>query len=147
MFNARLSFPKDYPQSPPTCRFVSDVWHPNGQWRTAHKNCTSRCNVSPAAVYPDGRVCISILHSPGDDPHGYEQASERWSPVHTVRLLHASLTALLYMHVIVPSTLHGRSATPSVATVVATDVCWLFSLCGLSVLRFVSQTRPSFARV
>lgn len=36
------------------------------------------------AVYPDGRVCISILHPPGDDPNGYELASERWTPVHTV---------------------------------------------------------------
>jgi len=36
-------------------------------------------------VYKDGRVCISILHSAGDDPHGYERASERWSPVHTAR--------------------------------------------------------------
>lgn len=35
-------------------------------------------------VYPDGRVCISILHPPGDDPNGYELASERWTPVHTV---------------------------------------------------------------
>ncbi|KAL0919606.1 hypothetical protein M5K25_011711 [Dendrobium thyrsiflorum] len=34
-------------------------------------------------VYPDGRVCISILHAPGDDPNGYELASERWTPVHT----------------------------------------------------------------
>ena len=38
------------------------------------------------AVYPDGRVCISILHAPGDDPHGYEQAAERWQPIHTVRM-------------------------------------------------------------
>jgi hypothetical protein len=38
-----------------------------------------------AAVYQDGRVCISILHSPGDDPHGYEKAEERWQPIHTVR--------------------------------------------------------------
>jgi len=38
-----------------------------------------------SAVYPDGRVCISILHPPGDDPSGYELASERWTPVHTVR--------------------------------------------------------------
>lgn len=35
-------------------------------------------------VYPDGKVCISILHPPGDDPNGYELATERWSPVHTV---------------------------------------------------------------
>jgi hypothetical protein len=38
-------------------------------------------------VYPDGRVCISILHPPGEDPNGYELASERWTPVHTVLLL------------------------------------------------------------
>ncbi|KAK7331535.1 hypothetical protein VNO80_28269 [Phaseolus coccineus] len=35
------------------------------------------------AIYPDGRVCISILHPPGDDPKGYKLASERWTPVHT----------------------------------------------------------------
>ena len=39
------------------------------------------------AVYKDGRVCISILHDPGDDPHGYETAAERWSPVQSVRTL------------------------------------------------------------
>lgn len=37
------------------------------------------------AVYPDGKVCISILHAPGDDPTGYESAAERWQPIHTVR--------------------------------------------------------------
>jgi hypothetical protein len=36
-------------------------------------------------VYPDGKVCISILHAPGDDPTGYESAAERWQPIHTVR--------------------------------------------------------------
>ncbi|KAK7379667.1 hypothetical protein VNO80_05131 [Phaseolus coccineus] len=35
------------------------------------------------AIYPDGRVCISILHHPVDDPNGYKLASERWTPVHT----------------------------------------------------------------
>ena len=30
-FNAVLSFPPDYPQSPPTCRFTSEMWHPNGK--------------------------------------------------------------------------------------------------------------------
>ncbi len=29
-FNAKLSFPKDYPNSPPVCRFTSEMWHPNG---------------------------------------------------------------------------------------------------------------------
>uniref|UniRef100_A0A804LMI9 Ubiquitin carrier protein 7 n=1 Tax=Zea mays TaxID=4577 RepID=A0A804LMI9_MAIZE len=35
-------------------------------------------------VYPDGWVCISILHPPSEDPNGYELASERWTPVHTL---------------------------------------------------------------
>ncbi|KAJ6317640.1 hypothetical protein OIU76_013227 [Salix suchowensis] len=63
-FNAIMSFPKNYPNSPPTIRFTSEMWHPN--------------------VYPDGKVCISILHPPGDDPNGYELATERWTPVHTI---------------------------------------------------------------
>ncbi|XP_024368296.1 ubiquitin-conjugating enzyme E2 7 [Physcomitrium patens] len=74
-FNAIMSFPSDYPNSPPSVRFTSEMWHPN--------------------VYPDGRVCISILHAPGDDPNGYELASERWSPVHTVETILISIIAML----------------------------------------------------
>lgn len=44
----------------------------------------SWCFLPEFLVYPDGTVCISILHPPGDDPNGYEHASERWNPVHTV---------------------------------------------------------------
>lgn len=110
-FNATLSFPQDYPQSPPTCRFTSEMWHPNGarcfcacmrMGRAADMlgtgmlgtpvpsrgdacKCAEVSRTLLRAVYEDGRVCISILHSPGDDPHGYEKAYERWSPVHTVR--------------------------------------------------------------
>ena len=46
-------------------------------------------------MYPDGRVCISILHSPGDDPSGYEQACERWSPVQTVETIMLSIISML----------------------------------------------------
>lgn len=74
-FQAVLSFPKDYPQRPPTCRFTSDMWHPN--------------------VYDDGRVCISILHDAGDDPTGYETASERWSPVQSVESIMISIISML----------------------------------------------------
>lgn len=74
-FTAVLSFPSDYPNSPPTARFTSEMWHPN--------------------VYKDGRVCISILHSPGDDPHGYESASERWLPVHSVQSIMLSIISML----------------------------------------------------
>lgn len=63
------------------------MWHPNGElspgcWPYSFLNTTELCF---GPVYNDGRVCISILHSPGDDPHGYETASERWSPVQSVR--------------------------------------------------------------
>ncbi|XP_017697397.2 ubiquitin-conjugating enzyme E2 7-like isoform X1 [Phoenix dactylifera] len=74
-FNAIMSFPTNYPNSPPTVRFISEMWHPN--------------------VYPDGRVCISILHAPGEDPNGYELASERWSPVHTVESIVLSIISML----------------------------------------------------
>ncbi|MQL83479.1 hypothetical protein Taro_015957, partial [Colocasia esculenta] len=74
-FNAIMSFPANYPNSPPSVRFTSEMWHPN--------------------VYPDGRVCISILHAPGEDPNGYELASERWTPVHTVESIVLSIISML----------------------------------------------------
>jgi len=48
-----------------------------------------------SAVYSDGRVCISILHAPGNDPNQYEAASERWSPVHTVESILVSVVSML----------------------------------------------------
>jgi ubiquitin-protein ligase len=91
-----MSFPQNYPNSPPSVRFTSEMWHPNGQL-VISEHCiylldlqlcflTSCIIFGEMPVYPDGRVCISILHPPGEDPNGYELASERWTPVHTVRL-------------------------------------------------------------
>jgi ubiquitin-protein ligase len=42
------------------------------------------CGKYVLVVYESGEVCISILHPPGEDKWGYEKASERWTPVHTV---------------------------------------------------------------
>ena len=42
-----------------------------------------------------GRVCISILHPPGDDPMGYESATERWSPVQNVEKILLSVMSML----------------------------------------------------
>lgn len=47
------------------------------------------------AVYADGTVCISILHTPGDDPTMYEKASERWSPVQSVEKVILSVVSML----------------------------------------------------
>ena len=46
-------------------------------------------------MYPDGTVCISILHDPGDDKYGYESANERWSPVHKVETILISVISML----------------------------------------------------
>lgn len=46
-------------------------------------------------VYDDGTVCISILHAPGEDKWGYEKASERWLPIHTVESILVSVISML----------------------------------------------------
>ncbi|KAK9480272.1 ubiquitin-conjugating enzyme/RWD-like protein [Lipomyces japonicus] len=75
VFPATLSFPQDYPLSPPTMKFTCELFHPN--------------------VYKDGTVCISILHAPGDDPNMYESASERWSPIQSVEKILISVMSML----------------------------------------------------
>jgi ubiquitin-conjugating enzyme E2 G1 len=41
---------------------------------------------APAPVYPDGKVCISILHPPEADPmNPQELLSEKWRPIISVR--------------------------------------------------------------
>ncbi|XP_074576908.1 ubiquitin-conjugating enzyme E2 7-like isoform X1 [Curcuma longa] len=80
-FNAIMSFPPNYPNSPPSVRFTSEMWHPNA--------------LNVFTVYPDGRVCISILHPPGEDPNGYELPSERWMPIHTVESIVLSIISML----------------------------------------------------
>uniref|UniRef100_A0A915PMA5 Ubiquitin-conjugating enzyme E2 G2 n=1 Tax=Setaria digitata TaxID=48799 RepID=A0A915PMA5_9BILA len=75
VFPAKIVFPQDYPLSPPKMQFTCDIFHPN--------------------IYPDGRVCISILHSPGDDPTGYESSAERWSPVQSIEKILLSVVSML----------------------------------------------------
>ena len=47
------------------------------------------------AIYADGRICISILHPPGDDPMQYEDRSERWTPVQSIEKILISVTSML----------------------------------------------------
>jgi ubiquitin-conjugating enzyme E2 G2 len=75
VFAAKLTFPLDYPLSPFKMKFDPPLFHPN--------------------IYPDGNVCISILHTPGEDPLMYEQASERWSPVQSVEKVLLSVISML----------------------------------------------------
>jgi len=75
IFQLSMIFPKDYPMSPPELRFLSDFWHPN--------------------VYDDGKVCISILHPPGEDEMSGELPEERWLPTQSVSTILLSVISLL----------------------------------------------------
>mmetsp|Transcript_13 Transcript_13/g.48 ORF Transcript_13/g.48 Transcript_13/m.48 type:complete len:170 (+) Transcript_13:153-662(+) len=75
-FRAKLEFPKTFPNEPPTMTFVTKMWHPN--------------------IYPDGKVCISILHSPGEDPHNEQETADlRWRPVLGVESILVSVISML----------------------------------------------------
>ncbi|XP_068810770.1 ubiquitin-conjugating enzyme E2 G2 isoform X2 [Struthio camelus] len=90
VFPAILSFPLDYPLSPPKMRFTCEMFHPNNTGLV-----TRGIQAAKVLVYPDGRVCISILHAPGDDPMGYESSAERWSPVQSVEKILLSVVSML----------------------------------------------------
>lgn len=76
-FRARLVFPETYPLMPPTLTFQAPVpFHPN--------------------IYDSGQLCISILHPPEEDQYGYEDASERWSPVQTPETILLSTISLFH---------------------------------------------------
>ena len=74
-FKAQMKFPTDYPYNPPEFRLLRPLFHPN--------------------VYPDGKLCISILHPPGDDETSGETAAERWSPAQSVESVLISILSLL----------------------------------------------------
>ncbi|XP_033627484.1 ubiquitin-conjugating enzyme E2 G1-like [Asterias rubens] len=74
-FKAELVFPENFPNRPPKMKFLTDMWHPN--------------------IAKNGDVCISILHEPGDDKWGYETASERWRPVHSIESILISVISML----------------------------------------------------
>jgi ubiquitin-conjugating enzyme E2 G1 len=47
-------------------------------------------------VYPDGKVCISILHPPGTDQfNSGETADERWRPILGVESIILSVISML----------------------------------------------------
>ncbi|KAK4142287.1 ubiquitin-conjugating enzyme/RWD-like protein [Dichotomopilus funicola] len=74
-FKAEMTFTDEYPYQPPKFRFLLPITHPN--------------------VYPDGQLCISILHKPGEDITSGEEASERWSPLQGAESVLRSVLLLL----------------------------------------------------
>jgi len=74
VYTGEIKFPSNFPFSPPVVRFTCKLFHPN--------------------VYPDGNICISILHE-GIDEFGYEHDSLRWNPIQQVRTIFKSIIILL----------------------------------------------------
>lgn len=75
-FSALLKFPPDFPNQPPVMWFKSPMWHPN--------------------VHEDGKVCISILHSPGEDRmNEFETSDIRWRPILGVESIIVSVISML----------------------------------------------------
>jgi ubiquitin-protein ligase len=70
----KLYFLKIFLIHPPVVKFTCNLFHPN--------------------IYPDGKVCISILHD-GVDEFGYESRSERWNPSHSVSSILISIISML----------------------------------------------------
>jgi len=73
IFKTQLNFPPDYPMSPPAMKFMSEFWHPN--------------------VYPDGRVCVSILHTP--DPMNPDENGQNWTPAQSSYTIIVSVISML----------------------------------------------------
>ncbi|CDR97460.1 ubiquitin conjugating enzyme E2, putative [Babesia bigemina] len=76
IFTVVITFPDTFPNNPPQMKFEQKMWHPN--------------------IYPDGRVCISILHPPGMDIFNDQEApEERWRPVLSVESIILSVISML----------------------------------------------------
>lgn len=76
MFKIEMTFPDDYPNNPPVMVFKSQMWHPN--------------------IFPDGKVCISILHPPVEDKfNAQERMDEKWRPVLGVEEVLVSVISML----------------------------------------------------
>ena len=74
LFNCQIKFSQNYPNKAPEFKFITLFPHPN--------------------IYPDGKVCISILHD-GKDEFEYENISERWSPSHSVNSILMSILSMI----------------------------------------------------
>ena len=96
LFKAELIFPIDFPNKPPTMRFISQMWHPN----------SSSVGLPSYVVFANGCVCISILHPPGTDDldiqvefafgsYWQEREDEQWRPIISVEAILLSVQNML----------------------------------------------------
>lgn len=83
MLPAQLDFPDNFPNLPPTFRFLCPMCHPN---------------INSGAKEPEkkGLVCISILHNPGVDEFNQGEARyQRWLPIYTIEAIIVSVLDML----------------------------------------------------
>ena len=93
-FKLTMQFSEEYPNKPPIVRFVSKMFHPNGEgywWILWFKNLILSCSCLisvppslplslslPPSVYADGSICLDILQN-------------RWSPTYDVSSILTSI--------------------------------------------------------
>ena len=84
-FKLIVEFTEEYPNKPPTVRFVSKMFHPNGKsvvsWHIIMFImfiCGSCVTVLLSTVYADGSICLDILQN-------------RWSPTYDVSSILTSI--------------------------------------------------------
>ncbi|KRZ16241.1 Ubiquitin-conjugating enzyme E2 1, partial [Trichinella pseudospiralis] len=79
-FKLELKFTEDYPNRPPQVRFVSRIFHPNGE--SDVKRIFLAMITDCVVVYSDGIVCMDILQN-------------RWSPTYDVLAILTCIQSLL----------------------------------------------------
>ncbi|KRZ02700.1 Ubiquitin-conjugating enzyme E2 1, partial [Trichinella zimbabwensis] len=79
-FKLELKFSEDYPNRPPQVKFVSPMFHPNGE--SDFKRIFLAMITDCAVVYTDGTVCMDILQN-------------RWSPTYDVLAILTCIQSLL----------------------------------------------------
>lgn len=83
-FKLVIEFSEEYPNKPPTVRFISKMFHPNGEpltvefWDNERVRCFWLMIFSCMLVYADGSICLDILQN-------------RWSPTYDVSSILTSI--------------------------------------------------------
>jgi ubiquitin-conjugating enzyme E2 A len=89
VFTISLTFAHDYPASPPSVKFITQIYHPNGTPNleepvqdTHSPNRLSDSQLGFITVYADGSLCLDILQ-------------KNWSSAYTVGAILTSIQSLL----------------------------------------------------
>ncbi|TXG56409.1 hypothetical protein EZV62_017722 [Acer yangbiense] len=85
-FKLTLQFTEDYPNKPPTVRFVSRMFHPNSDVFNSPNILLGTKSFLPVSfivhIYADGSICLDILQN-------------QWSPIYDVAAILTSIQSLL----------------------------------------------------